>query len=54
MTYISDQKGMFLKLWNAISSVPEKYSGDQARIQTALWFALPLGIVSHAGFFILF
>ncbi len=43
-----------MKLWNTINNPPSEYSGEKARILTALWIGLPLGTVSHAGFLILF
>jgi len=43
-----------LKLWNTINSTTEQFSGEQARILTALWIGMPLGALSHTGFWILF
>ena len=43
-----------MNLWNTINSATAQFSGDQARILTALWIGLPLGTLSHAGFWILF
>ena len=43
-----------MKLWDSAASVATNYSGEQARILTAMWIGLPLGTVAHAGFMILF
>jgi len=43
-----------LKIWNTTSSAPSQLRVDQARLLTALWIGLPLGTLSHAGFWILF
>lgn len=43
-----------MKLWLKFNSVPESHPGNQSRMLIAMRFGLPLGVASHAGFFLAF
>ena len=45
---------MLLKYWDHASANLSNFTGEQARILTAMWIGLPAGVVSHFGFLILF
>ncbi len=54
MQQLDYQKSFLLRHWSQFHDAPKAFKGEQARMFTALQYGLPIGLISHFGFLILF